>query len=56
MDLRGDARPGRQRPSNQGFKASRQAERNLDLRLEYTGEFASHFQDNTAALKVSYHF
>lgn len=28
----------------------------LDLRLEYNGEFASHYQDNTAALKLSYAF
>lgn len=28
----------------------------LDLRLEYNGEFASHYEDSAAALKVSYAF
>ena len=28
----------------------------LDARLEYTGEFANHFNSNTGALKVGYRF
>ncbi|MFM0208371.1 hypothetical protein PQQ96_13270 [Paraburkholderia sediminicola] len=29
---------------------------NLDIRLEYSGEFAKHFQSNAGAVKVSYRF
>jgi hypothetical protein len=29
---------------------------NLDVRLEYSGEFAKHFQSNAGAVKVSYRF